>query len=521
MENYFILLGLSFNPIENNEEIIKEAIEKKREQWQKEAKNPRKQVQAKENLSKIPEIESIMLNPAKRKLEAEKAFHEQEKYVLNLKNEILILSIKGFITDEEFEQLINKYEQFSITKKEIENFINVPIGEEQELVLTDIDSINAETASQLETYFENLGMNDISIYNLYNISPNCLATEVINAANLKLKQLLEKGSKDNKDEMEQKIAGLIINIFKDDKTKYDNYLRGFRFIKLNKLIETALSSQKVLTLHILKTFVDICDKEYNFKTSQTYDYVVTHCNIKGYEVSQDVLIEVMTYDETKEEKPKEVIKEVIIEKEPEFNTKDMINQMINPLHNLLVNNKNKINQISNYLNQYLEKRYQTGAAMSGVLSYGSFICFGVFSIIDIFLYFSKFNNIGNPLILMFLLIGILCNIFGSITIYPAFSKWNKMVNCVKKTNTNNKSIEDLYNKFIELNFNLLVDDNKNIKNTLNNIQKETNRLLKDSTYYYETYTNLSKTYVQKEYYVKTLLLSIALHVGIIACGMFF
>ena len=47
---------------------------------------------------------------------------------------------------------------------------------------------------------------------------------------------------------------------------------------------------------------------------KTYDYVVTHCNIKGYEVSQDVLIEVMTYDETKEEKPKEVIKEVIIEK---------------------------------------------------------------------------------------------------------------------------------------------------------------------------------------------------------------
>ena len=38
MENYFILLGLSFDPVESNEEVIKNAIEAKREQWQKEAK---------------------------------------------------------------------------------------------------------------------------------------------------------------------------------------------------------------------------------------------------------------------------------------------------------------------------------------------------------------------------------------------------------------------------------------------------------------------------------------------------
>ena len=84
MENYFILLGLSFNPIESDESKIKEAIEKKREQWQKDAKNPRKQIQAKENIAKIHDIEDVMLNPSKRKLEAEKALALQEKYISNL-----------------------------------------------------------------------------------------------------------------------------------------------------------------------------------------------------------------------------------------------------------------------------------------------------------------------------------------------------------------------------------------------------------------------------------------------------
>ena len=520
MENYFILLGLSFNPIENDEKVIKDAIEKKREQWQKEAKNPRKQLQAKEYLAKIPEIEKVMLNQATRKLEAEKATREQEKYIENLKNEILILCIKGFITEKEFNDLLNKYEQFSITKSQIENLINVPIGEQQELELNKVDSINKELASQLETYFENLGIDDMSIYSFYNISPNCKAIDVINTANLKLKELLEKGSKDNRDEIEQKISGLIVNIFKEDKNKYDNYLKGFRFSKLNKLIETAVSSNNLLTLRILKTFVDICNKEYNFSTKQTYDYVVMHCNIKEYEISQDVLIEVTTYDEAKEEKPKEIIKEVIIEKAPEVNTTDIINQMINPLHNLLINNKNKITQISNYLNQYIEKRYKSGSAMSNILSYGSFIIFGVFSLVDIYLYLFKFKNAENSLFLIFLIIGIACNIFGIFSIYPSFSKWNKMSNCVKKANLNSNKIEDLYNKFIELNFNLLIDDNENIKNTLNNIKNESNYLFKDSTKQYELYTNLSKTYVQKEYYIKTLLLSIAIHIGIIAYNIF-
>lgn len=524
MENYFILLGLSFNPIENDEKVIKDAIEKKREQWQKEAKNPRKQLQAKEYLAKIPEIEKVMLNQATRKLEAEKATREQEKYIENLKNEILILCIKGFITEKEFNDLLNKYEQFSITKSQVENLINVPIGEQQELELNKVDSINKELASQLETYFENLGIDDMSIYSFYNISPNCKAIDVINTANLKLKELLEKGSKDNRDEIEQKISGLIINIFKEDKNKYDNYLKGFRFSKLNKLIETAVSSNEQLTLRILKTFVDICNKEYNFSTKQTYDYVVMHCNIKEYKISQDVLIEINTYDETKEEKPKEVIKEVVkevvIEKTSEFDTTTMINQMINPLHNLLINNKNKIMQISNYLNQYIEKRQQAGSAMSNILSYGSFAVFGIFGLVDTYLYLFKQKPESSSLLLIFLIIGIVCNIFGIISIYPAFSKWNKMSNSVKKANINNNKIEELYNDFIELNFNLLADNNENIKNTLNNMKKEANRLLKDTTNQYETYTNLSKTYVQKEYYVKTLLMSIAIHIGIIAYTIF-
>ena len=48
MENYFILLGLSFNPVENDVNKINEAINKKMEEWQKDSRNPRKAIIAKE-----------------------------------------------------------------------------------------------------------------------------------------------------------------------------------------------------------------------------------------------------------------------------------------------------------------------------------------------------------------------------------------------------------------------------------------------------------------------------------------
>ena len=111
MNNYFILLGLSFDPIETDEEKIEEAINKKMQQWQNESKNPRKAIIAKENMALIPEIKKVMLDPKLREQEAKKALSEQEKILKDVYYDVLIKSTKGTITTEELNEIHKKYKE--------------------------------------------------------------------------------------------------------------------------------------------------------------------------------------------------------------------------------------------------------------------------------------------------------------------------------------------------------------------------------------------------------------------------
>ena len=122
--------------------------------------------------------------------------------------------------------------------------------------------------------------------------------------------------------------------------------------------------------------------------------------------------------------------------------------------------------------------------------------------------------------LLFLLAGIIVNIIGIITIYPAFSQWKKMSNCVYNAFKNDEMQDTLYDEFIQLNLNLLLDENKRIKETLNNIKQKSNQLFKDTSKQYETYTRISKIYQQKEYYWKINLTSLVVHVGLFAYVIF-
>lgn len=79
MENYFLLLELSFDPPENNEEKIKAAISAKRAQWSKEKNNPQKKAAVSEYLENLDKITAVMLDPKARKDEAAKAKIKEEK----------------------------------------------------------------------------------------------------------------------------------------------------------------------------------------------------------------------------------------------------------------------------------------------------------------------------------------------------------------------------------------------------------------------------------------------------------
>ena len=72
-ENYFKLLDLSVDPPEMDQNIIVEALQRKRAEWTESLKHPAKSVEAKKYIDLIPEIRKVMFDPDLRQKEVKDA----------------------------------------------------------------------------------------------------------------------------------------------------------------------------------------------------------------------------------------------------------------------------------------------------------------------------------------------------------------------------------------------------------------------------------------------------------------
>jgi len=108
-ENFYDLLELSVDPLEEDPKVIEEAIKKKQAQWSRFRNHPTKGIQAKKFIGFLPEIRRIMLDPELRREEARHAALQQsakaeEKFV-SVDRHLSIQMSKGYITDEEVAKL--------------------------------------------------------------------------------------------------------------------------------------------------------------------------------------------------------------------------------------------------------------------------------------------------------------------------------------------------------------------------------------------------------------------------------
>lgn len=277
--NYFILLDLAPT---NNIEDIKNAINNKKAQWQSDTRNPRKQIAARENITKLPDIEKVMFDDSLRLIEIEDAKKASEKSSIALKNELLLLQAKGFILASEIEGLLSRYP--GIKKEDLVRDISVEIKKENG-EKTDINSsITEEQKRQLESYFSSLSIDDMSLYNFYKVSKD---TDLSELADKKIQFILQKGQKDIRDEIEQKIAGLTKTIFKDNKSGYDNFLRGNRFIKLNNYIRASVSNNRIGPEAFFQ-LMNIADNEYGMKPQNFKKYVENNARDNNYEIDPSI-----------------------------------------------------------------------------------------------------------------------------------------------------------------------------------------------------------------------------------------
>lgn len=292
-ESYFLLLELPFDPPENNTEKINDAIAKKRAQWSMEKNKPNNQGKAAQrNLEKLEDIKKVMLDPAARQREADKAKAKRNEMEKNLEDRLELYRAKGDeLSPQELKMLSKQYGPFGFTEDEIKRGFAKKTRKQEKI---DVSSVLGQSqAGQVERQMTALGIPEKTLYDFLNLSQNSSCSKLCACAKEKTNLYLAKGEKNAKGDSEQALCGLCMTIFKDEssKQKYDNYVNITRYYKCNGFIdEMAMSEQKRISPKVKDALVGKLVETYHIGISDAIDYLKNYCEYKGYALAEDKVV---------------------------------------------------------------------------------------------------------------------------------------------------------------------------------------------------------------------------------------
>lgn len=246
-ENFYLLLGLSIEPQEQDENKIENAINKKRNEWSMLRNHPTKAVKAKFYLSLVPEIKRVMLgNAYERKEEWKKALRikkQEEKDKFKLLDEcIQFLCSKGTIFEEEVKSLESKFGTFS--KDEIMKRIKVPVHLNKKNSINKIvneKKIDSTIINKIKTNLEIV--NAKSLYDFLKVSKDSPVGVLKMASKYKYDEIRKIAAKDAINTASSILQGLCDDIFKDEESKraYDSSLKSESVKYVEMVLEISAS----------------------------------------------------------------------------------------------------------------------------------------------------------------------------------------------------------------------------------------------------------------------------------------
>lgn len=350
MQNYFSLLGLNQDPFEDNENIIKEAINDKIKEWQMLTRNPVKANYAKKMLVFVPEIKDIMLNKEKREDYIKVAEEDKKNREEFLLKEINIYGAKGFLNNVDIENLYMKYKEYGFSVEKIKSLSKFKIIESKDPVLN-LKYLNKEISDKLISLFKQLGIKDLSLYEYLDVLPSDTLTFINKTIDEKIRFIITKGEKENDDAIHQKILDIAKSIFKDPETQtlYDNFLLGNRFLEINELVKNSVSSNNnVLNTVMFEALLEV-SRAYGLTDSTFKEYLKYNSSYHNYIISLDFKSEL---NDTKES--------IYVKNKKEQKTKKEISfeDFIKPIMEILNKNISETIRIANEVEDIQQERNQ-------------------------------------------------------------------------------------------------------------------------------------------------------------------
>ncbi|AAK78454.1 ribosomal protein L32 [Clostridium acetobutylicum] len=246
-ENFYTLLELPIEPKEQDEEVIKNAINKKRSEWSKLRNHPTKAVKAKLYLGMIKEIENVMLKSEYSRNEewkrAIKEKRQKEKIKYNILDEaIKLLCSKGYIFDIEKETLKKKFMEFN--EAEINSRIKVPVKIYEKSKKGKNNDENVLDTTRINKIQSNLEIVDKkSLYDFLGVPMSSGLAILRLASKRKYEEIKKSSSKNAFITASSILQGMCDDVFKDEenKRKYDEALKKVNTESLAEVIEVSLS----------------------------------------------------------------------------------------------------------------------------------------------------------------------------------------------------------------------------------------------------------------------------------------
>lgn len=240
--NYFILLDLDPNKPWSEEEF-KQVLKKKKAEWTKLRNHPTKKREVQKYLGMIPDIETTMKEPQKRKDEAKEAIeakstgNKQKEELFN--QDFKLLTIKGYITENEIYQLINGYSSIVSDKQLRKKLIDIEISIRDEPLdkKEKKATLKQSTMKEIDAELKIIGKKDL--YDFLELTKSARTSDLEQKASEFYKTYIKNPNKNNAEvSANMKLAGMARTCFKDEneRAKYNRALAEKAFSILDKFI---------------------------------------------------------------------------------------------------------------------------------------------------------------------------------------------------------------------------------------------------------------------------------------------
>jgi len=281
-ENYYILLEL--NPSIKDDATINAAITSKQQAWSSDRNHPTKGSIAQQNLGKLSDIRSVLLNPEIREKESEEAkkvlvAKEQEKNK-DLISFGSILVKNGEISENDLNALLKKSKFKDFTEEQALKILKARIKKEEFTYKDDgVQLLDESVIKKIRTDLNIVSKKDL--FDFLSLSPTSSCTLLVQKANEIYNSSSRNANKTAEITATNSLATTCQTYLKDEniKKRYQKSLEFESFSEINDLIDLA-ANDKIIDASEFQNLILTCTNK-GIQVDRAEYYIFEYCKKKG------------------------------------------------------------------------------------------------------------------------------------------------------------------------------------------------------------------------------------------------